>query len=108
MTGLEILPFPLNLLKANLPATGTALDPLRFGVEPNRQALDVIIGYAYAQGMIPKRFSVDELFDDTTRALTAAELESVSGGCGCSPIKPTPSTPDPLPPASIPCPCDGT
>ncbi|HEX4408086.1 MAG TPA: phosphate ABC transporter substrate-binding protein [Xanthobacteraceae bacterium] len=58
-------------LKANLPATGTALDPLRFGVEANRQALDVIIGYAYTQGMIPKRFSVDELFDDTTRALTA-------------------------------------
>jgi 4,5-dihydroxyphthalate decarboxylase len=58
-------------LKANLPATGTALDPLRFGVEPNREALDVIIGYAYEQGMIPKRFSVDELFDDTTRALTA-------------------------------------
>jgi 4,5-dihydroxyphthalate decarboxylase len=58
-------------LKANLPATGTALDPLRFGVEPNRQALDVIIGYAYEQGMIPKRFSVDELFDDSTRALTA-------------------------------------
>jgi 4,5-dihydroxyphthalate decarboxylase len=57
-------------LKANLPATGTALDPLRFGVEANRQALDVIIGYAYEQGMIPKRFTVDELFDDTTRALT--------------------------------------
>jgi 4,5-dihydroxyphthalate decarboxylase len=58
-------------LKANLPTTGTPLDPLRFGVEPNRQALDVIIGYAFAQGMIPKRFTVDELFDDTTRALRA-------------------------------------
>jgi 4,5-dihydroxyphthalate decarboxylase len=56
-------------LKAKLPETGTALDPLRFGVEPNRQALDVIIDFAFKQGMIPRRFSVDELFDDATRAL---------------------------------------
>jgi 4,5-dihydroxyphthalate decarboxylase len=58
-------------LAAKLPDTGTALDPLRFGVEANRQALDVIIDFAFAQGMIPRRFSVDELFDDTTRHLTA-------------------------------------
>jgi hypothetical protein len=44
----------------------------------------------------------------TARELTAAELKSVSGGCGCPPIKPTPSTPEPFPPAPIPCPCDGT
>jgi len=57
-------------LAAKLPETGTALDPLRFGVEPNRRALDVIIDFAFAQGMIPRRFSVDELFDDVTRDLT--------------------------------------
>lgn len=57
-------------LAAKLPDTGTALDALRFGVEPNRQALDVIIDFAFRQGMIPRRFSVDELFDDTARALT--------------------------------------
>lgn len=56
-------------LAAKLPATGTALDPLRFGVEPNRRALDVIIDYAFSQGMIPHRFAVDELFDETARAL---------------------------------------
>jgi 4,5-dihydroxyphthalate decarboxylase len=54
---------------ANLPATGTALDPLRFGVEPNRRTLEIIIDYAFTQGMIPRRFAVDELFDDTTRRL---------------------------------------
>ena len=55
---------------AKLPDSGTALDPLRFGVEPNRRTLDVIIDFAFTQGVIPKRYSVDELFDDTTRALT--------------------------------------
>ena len=57
-------------LAAKLPDTGTALDPLRFGIEANRQALDVIIDFAFAQGMIPRRFTVDELFDDVTRHLT--------------------------------------
>jgi 4,5-dihydroxyphthalate decarboxylase len=51
-------------LAARLPDTGTALDPLRYGVEANRQALDVIIDFAFSQGM------VDELFDDVTRNLT--------------------------------------
>jgi 4,5-dihydroxyphthalate decarboxylase len=54
---------------ANLPASDTALDPLRFGVEPNRRALETIIDYSLRQKLIPRRFSVDELFDDTTRAL---------------------------------------
>jgi 4,5-dihydroxyphthalate decarboxylase len=54
---------------ANLPAADTALDPLRFGVEPNRRALETIIDYSLRQKLIPRRFSVDELFDDTTRRL---------------------------------------
>ena len=58
-------------LAAKLPETGTALDPLRYGIEANRKALDVIIDFAFAQGMIPRRFTVEELFDDTTRYLTA-------------------------------------
>jgi 4,5-dihydroxyphthalate decarboxylase len=51
------------------PIAGTKLDSLRFGVEAMRQTLDVIIDYALKQKLIPRRFSVDELFDDTTRAL---------------------------------------
>ncbi len=46
-----------------------ALDPLGFGLEANRRSLEVIIDYALTQKLIPRRFSVDELFDDTTRAL---------------------------------------
>jgi 4,5-dihydroxyphthalate decarboxylase len=42
---------------------------LHYGVEANRQALDSVIDIVYRQKLIPRRFSVDELFDDTTRAL---------------------------------------
>jgi len=50
------------------PGTG-ALEPLRFGVEAGRPTLEVIIDYAPRQGLIPRKLAVDELFDDTTRAL---------------------------------------
>jgi 4,5-dihydroxyphthalate decarboxylase len=42
---------------------------LRFGLEPNRRSLETIIDLAFQQKLIPHRFLVDELFDDTTRAL---------------------------------------
>ncbi|MGC2777628.1 MAG: hypothetical protein WA418_18535 [Bradyrhizobium sp.] len=42
---------------------------LQFGVEPNRRALEAVIDIAYGDKLIPRRFSVDELFDDTTRGL---------------------------------------
>ena len=45
------------------------LDPYRFGVEANRAALERIIDYSVKQQMIPKKFTVDELFDDVTRKL---------------------------------------
>jgi 4,5-dihydroxyphthalate decarboxylase len=43
---------------------------LRFGVEPIRRSLETIIDLAVAQQLIPRAFTVDELFDDTTRGLT--------------------------------------
>jgi 4,5-dihydroxyphthalate decarboxylase len=51
------------------PADGSVLDPWRFGVEANRHSLKTIIDYSFRQKLIPKLFSVDELFDDCTRAL---------------------------------------
>ena len=45
------------------------LDPLRFGVEANRRSLELIIDYSFRQKLIPRKFSVDELFDDVTRGL---------------------------------------
>lgn len=42
---------------------------LGYGIEANRRSLETIIGIAFDQKLIPRRFSVDELFDDTTRGL---------------------------------------
>jgi 4,5-dihydroxyphthalate decarboxylase len=45
------------------------LDPLRLGIEPNRRSLEIIIDFAVKQGLLPRPFTVDELFADTMRAL---------------------------------------
>ena len=45
------------------------LDMTPIGVETNRRNLEVAIDYVYRQRLIPRRFSVDELFDDVTRKL---------------------------------------
>jgi 4,5-dihydroxyphthalate decarboxylase len=42
---------------------------LRFGVEAVRKSLETIIQYSERQGLIPRRFSVDELFNGVTRSL---------------------------------------
>jgi 4,5-dihydroxyphthalate decarboxylase len=42
-----------------------------FGFEACRPALKMIIDYCVQQQLIPRRFAVEELFDDTTRALGA-------------------------------------
>jgi 4,5-dihydroxyphthalate decarboxylase len=46
------------------------IDTTPFGVEACRPALQRIIDYAVQQELIPRRFTVDELFDDTTRRMT--------------------------------------
>ena len=40
----------------------TGKDPLPYGIEPNRKALEELIGYATAQGILTKPVTVDELF----------------------------------------------
>jgi len=56
---------------AGLP-DGGELDPYRFGVEACRPILEIIIDFCQQQKLIPRRMSVDELFDDATRALAVA------------------------------------
>jgi 4,5-dihydroxyphthalate decarboxylase len=51
------------------PPAGSLVDPWRFGVEANRGSLEIIIDYSFRQKLISRMFSVDELFDDCTRAL---------------------------------------
>jgi 4,5-dihydroxyphthalate decarboxylase len=53
---------------AGLPRAGE-LDLNPFGLEANRHNLEVAVDFAYRQRLIPRRFSVDELFDEVTRAL---------------------------------------
>ena len=61
-----------RLLKASKAASrpAGAIDFLPFGVEAVRKPLELITAYAAQQALIPRRFSVDELFDETTRAMT--------------------------------------
>jgi 4,5-dihydroxyphthalate decarboxylase len=53
---------------APAPAPG-ATDMTPFGLEANRRNLEVAIDYVYQQRLIPKRYTVNELFDDVTRRL---------------------------------------
>ena len=55
---------------AGSPAAGV-LDTTPFGLEANRRNLEVAIDYAFRQRLIPRRFTVDELFDNVTRRLGA-------------------------------------
>jgi 4,5-dihydroxyphthalate decarboxylase len=53
---------------AGLPRPGEP-DTTPFGLAANRRNLEVAIDCVYRQGLIPRRFAVDELFDDVTRTL---------------------------------------
>jgi len=53
---------------AKLPKPGE-FDTNPFGLEANRRSLEVVIDTVYQQRMIPRRFAVEELFDDVTRKL---------------------------------------
>ena len=41
----------------------------RFTADEMRRSLELITHYIAQQGLIPRAFTVDELFDDVTRAL---------------------------------------
>jgi 4,5-dihydroxyphthalate decarboxylase len=53
---------------AGLPRPGT-IDTLPFGLEACRPGLETMLKYMTQQKLLPRPLSVDELFDDTTRAL---------------------------------------
>jgi 4,5-dihydroxyphthalate decarboxylase len=53
---------------AGLPKPG-AIDTLPFGFDAVKPALDLMSSYALEMKIIPRRYSVEELFDDTTRVL---------------------------------------
>jgi 4,5-dihydroxyphthalate decarboxylase len=45
-------------------------DPLPYGIGPNRQVLETLIGHALKQGIIASKVTPEELFAPETRALT--------------------------------------
>jgi 4,5-dihydroxyphthalate decarboxylase len=53
------------LAEANKASTSSP----RFDAEQMRRSLELIISYIAQQGLIPRAFTFDELFDDVTRAL---------------------------------------
>jgi 4,5-dihydroxyphthalate decarboxylase len=58
-------------LRASKPAKPepSGFDAIQFGVENIRRSLELIIKYSAQQKLIPRRFEVDELFDEMTRGL---------------------------------------
>jgi hypothetical protein len=46
-------------------------DPLPYGIEPNRQALEAVVRHSVEQGILARAITVDELFPPSTRTLTA-------------------------------------
>jgi 4,5-dihydroxyphthalate decarboxylase len=57
-----------RLLRASAALAPPAAAP-SFSAEDMRRSLELIIQYTAEQGLIPRAFSVDELFDDLTRSL---------------------------------------
>ena len=60
-----------ELLKRSKAAAKPAggIDFVPFGIEAVRRPLELIVSYAAQQALIPRKFNVDELFDETTRHL---------------------------------------
>jgi 4,5-dihydroxyphthalate decarboxylase len=42
-----------------------------FGIEATRPGLELIIDYAHQQKIIPRRYSVDEIYEDAARIIGA-------------------------------------
>jgi 4,5-dihydroxyphthalate decarboxylase len=50
-------------------AAGGSTTAPRFNADEMRRSLEMMIGYSAQQGLIPRAYAVDELFDDVTRVL---------------------------------------
>ncbi len=59
----------LREARQSVPAAADGIDMLPFGLDDLRPSLAIAIEYAFEQGLLSRRLAVDELFDDTTRAL---------------------------------------
>jgi 4,5-dihydroxyphthalate decarboxylase len=46
-------------------------DPLPYGIDANRQALEAIVQHSVEQGILPRPIAIEDLFPENTRALNA-------------------------------------
>ena len=46
-------------------------DPLPYGIEPNRKALEAIVQHSVEQGILTRPFTIEELFPENTLGLRA-------------------------------------
>jgi 4,5-dihydroxyphthalate decarboxylase len=53
----------------NMRVMEIAGDPLPYGVEPNRQALEAVVQYSVEQGILERPFAIEELFPKNTLGL---------------------------------------
>jgi 4,5-dihydroxyphthalate decarboxylase len=59
----------LKETKAAMPPSAEGIDFFPFGVEALKKPIDMAMEYCVEQKIIPRKFSVDELFDATARGL---------------------------------------
>lgn len=65
----EVFRMLVESAKQGVPPGSELAAGIRFGLDACRTSLERIIDYSFRQKLIPRRFTVDELFDDTTRGL---------------------------------------
>lgn len=58
----------LRISKDSAPSA-SGIDPLQFGLENMRRSLELIIDYSVQQKLIPRKFAVEELFNEATIGL---------------------------------------
>jgi 4,5-dihydroxyphthalate decarboxylase len=61
-----------RLLIASRDAAGSVDEGIRFGVDRVRGSLERIIEFGFRQALLPRRITVDELFDPSIRAIEAS------------------------------------
>jgi 4,5-dihydroxyphthalate decarboxylase len=58
-----------SLFQMLVAARATADSPFPSGLDGNWKALELVSEYAFQQGVVPRRFSVDELFAEAAKVL---------------------------------------
>jgi 4,5-dihydroxyphthalate decarboxylase len=70
----EVVRQVYELLRRGKTSTMPSSDPIEtspFGIEATRPALELVIDYAHQQKIIPRRYSVDEIYEDAARIIGA-------------------------------------